>query len=68
MDDFHTAAAGFKCRIWAAAVALGCVAASGCASALTQPWAKHSSDKALAAAAADDSFPSAAEVGLAESN
>jgi hypothetical protein len=67
MDNLPAAAAGLKCRTWAPAAVFGLMVASGCTSALTQPWAKFSSDKALAAAAADDSFPSAAEVGLAES-
>jgi hypothetical protein len=68
MDDLHAVAAGLKCRIWAIAMVLGLMVTPGCTSALTQPWAKLSADKALAAAAADDSFPAAAEVGLAQSN
>jgi len=68
MDDLLAAATGLRCRSWALAAVIGLMVASGCTSALTQPWAKFSSDKALAAAAADDSFPSAAEVGLAESH
>jgi hypothetical protein len=42
-----------------------CLAASGCVGPLARGWANFKSDKDVAAAAADDSFPSAAEVGLA---
>jgi hypothetical protein len=68
MDDLHAVAAGMKCRTWTTAAVLVLMVASGCTSALTQPWAKFSADKALAAAVADDPFPSAAEVGLAQSH
>ena len=44
---------------------LACLAASGCAGPLARGWANFKSDKDVATAAADDSFPSAAEVGLA---
>jgi hypothetical protein len=42
-----------------------CLAASGCAGPIGRGWANFRSDKDVASAAADDSFPSAAEVGLA---
>ena len=41
------------------------LAASGCAGPLGRGWANFKSNKNVATAAADDSFPSAAEVGLA---
>lgn len=44
---------------------MACLAASGCAGPLGRGWANFKSDKDVATAAADDSFPSAAEVGLA---
>jgi hypothetical protein len=44
---------------------LACLAASGCAGPLGRGWANFKSDKDVATAAADESFPSAAEVGLA---
>jgi hypothetical protein len=68
MEDLHAVAAGMRCRTWATAAVFVLMAATGCNSALTQPWARFSADKALAAAVADDPFPSAAEVGLAESH
>jgi hypothetical protein len=68
MDDLHAVAAGMKCRTWTTAAVLVLMVASGCSSAVTQPWAKFSADRALAAAVADDPFPSATEVGLAESH
>jgi hypothetical protein len=68
MDDLHAVAAGMKCRTCTTAAVLVLMVASGCSSAVTQPWAKFSADRALAAAVADDPFPSAAEVGLAESH
>jgi hypothetical protein len=37
----------------------------GCAGPLSSGWADFESDQSVAAAAADDSIPSAAEVGLA---
>ena len=42
-----------------------CLATVGCAGPLAQGWANFKSDKDVASAAADDSLPSAAEVGLA---
>ena len=51
-----------------AALTLACCALStGCASPLLG-WADYKKDKQLEAAAADDSFPTAAEVGLASTN
>ena len=44
---------------------VACLAASGCAGPMGRGWANFKSDKDVATAAADDSFPSAAEVGLA---
>jgi len=51
----------------AAAIVAGmaCLAAAGCAGPIGRGWANFMSDKDVASAAADDSFPSAAEVGLA---
>ena len=42
-----------------------CFAGTGCAGPLARGWANFKSDRDVATAAADDSFPSAAEVGLA---
>jgi hypothetical protein len=44
---------------------VACLAASGCAGPMGRGWANFKSDKDVASAAADDSFPSATEVGLA---
>lgn len=44
---------------------VACLAITGCAGPLGRGWANFKSDKDVASAAADDSFPSAAEVGLA---
>ena len=49
------------------AVLLACSSVFGCASVLSQRVAGSKPDEALGATAADDSFPSAAEVGLASS-
>ncbi len=44
---------------------MACLAASGCVGPVAHGWANFKSDRDVATAAADDSFPSAAEVGLA---
>jgi hypothetical protein len=58
---FHARAA---CRRTQAALAIAplCLAGLGCAG---PAWADYETEPSVEAAAADDSFPSAAEVGLA---
>jgi hypothetical protein len=51
-------------RVAIASVSLGLLLAEGCAP-LAQRWAERGTEKAIAEAAADDCFPSAAEAGLA---
>ena len=59
----------FSCRRLAAlAVAAACPAGLGCAGPLSSGFADYETDRAVEAVAADDSFPSAAEVGLAADN
>lgn len=50
------------------AASLACLMVSGCASALNGRLASLTKDKDVEAAAADTSFPSAAEAGLASSS
>lgn len=59
-------AARLNCRIGALAVATGFLL--GCAATSGPSWANFKTDKAADTAAADDDFPSAAEVGLASSD
>ncbi len=63
MHTFHRAAWS---KQWIAAAAMAAGLVSGCAAPSGPSWANFEADKALeTAAAADDSFPSAAEAGLA---
>jgi hypothetical protein len=62
MQAFHRAACS---KQWIAAAAMASGLVSGCAAPSGPSWANFEADKALEAAAADDSFPSAAEAGLA---
>ena len=55
----------FARRAAAILTTMACLAASGCAGPLGRGWANFKSDKDVATAAGDESFPSAAEVGLA---
>jgi hypothetical protein len=50
-----------------AAIALAIIVTCGCASPLTQAWVGHG-DPEIEAVAADNSFPSAAEAGLASAD
>jgi hypothetical protein len=42
-----------------------CATVAGCASPMGQPWADYRTSRQIDKIVADDSFPSAAEVGLA---
>lgn len=48
----------------AACAALACVTLAGCATPLGNSWADFKSRRAIEQVASDDSFPTAAEVGL----
>lgn len=50
------------------AAALLCATIGGCAAPVGQNWADFRSSRQIDAMAADDSFPSAAELGLAMSD
>jgi hypothetical protein len=58
--------AGANRRLAAMTIALACLATLGCARPLSLGLADRETDRLVEAAAADDSFPSAAEVGLAD--
>jgi hypothetical protein len=68
MHDTCRAALQLDRRLWTALVGLACLAAPGCAPTLARGWADFKADKAMETAVADDSFPSAAEVGLASTD
>lgn len=63
--NFARRAAGGHQPAGAALVALACLAMLGCATSLGQGWADFKTHREIEAAAEDDSFPSAVEVGLA---
>ena len=63
--NFARRAAGCNRPAGAALAGLACLATLGCAAPLGQGWADFKTHREVEAAAADDSFPSAAEVGLA---
>lgn len=50
---------------WALTASVACLLAVGCAAPGRLGWANFKSDKATDLMAADDSFPSASEAGLA---
>ena len=54
--------------IWAAFLALVGAMANGCASPLLPAWTQSKTDRAVQAAADDESFPSAAQAGLASNS
>ncbi len=54
--------------IGAAMLALVSATAAGCASPLLPAWTQSKTDRAVQAAANDESFPSAAQAGLASNS
>ncbi len=51
--------------LWPAVLALFATLTAGCANPVSSTWADFETNREIESAAADDSFPSAAEAGLA---
>jgi hypothetical protein len=55
-------------RLAVLSIALACLAVLGCVAPMSSGLADNETDRSVEAAAADNSFPSAAEVGLSDDN
>jgi hypothetical protein len=64
MAAYHRQSDRWGRTAWAGVLAAASIAVAGCAAGPGQSWADFRSRRAINELAADDSFPSAAEVGL----